>query len=295
MLNMYGAGFPDDDFGWTLDGTSKRKISKSEAEETPVQIRQCAQCFGDHRVAPVCPYCGYLYPIRPREVEQIADEMKEVVRGGEEVDNIWWVDLSKSEFIRTIFLKIKAIGLIAESHLDHWFRNSEFYDMFGDDADRDMGYEQLNLEINYIIWSRSDKKTRTSNTAVRVYTDDWDHRIISTVDKNTTDVRGLWPEFGLDLRPLLNLEQKRNEEMKQAIAVHAAKKGYKPGYTDNVMKAKQEKADLQRQLTNLVAGGKLAGVVATHSKAEINKMKPAEIKIHINELEKAIKGMPQYG
>ena len=78
-------GFASTDRQWTLDGLKKK-------DAKPPAIRTCEVCYSVHRTAPVCPYCGYEYPVKPRtltakkvidgelvEVEQTAEERREEV------------------------------------------------------------------------------------------------------------------------------------------------------------------------------------------------------------------------
>lgn len=71
-------GWPDDERDWSLDGRGKR--SKSDCEKA-LTVRVCGQCFAASK-APIeaCPYCGYVWPPKPREVEKVDGELQEAVR-----------------------------------------------------------------------------------------------------------------------------------------------------------------------------------------------------------------------
>lgn len=77
MINLYGVGFPDDEFPWTLEGRDKKRRAKDD-EDTPISVRQCPECYAVHRPAPVCPECGHIYIIKDRKIEEIEAELAEV-------------------------------------------------------------------------------------------------------------------------------------------------------------------------------------------------------------------------
>ena len=68
--NTLRFGLPDDDPSWTL----KRSKDKKSREDIPA-VRQCPGCFLCHRPRPKCPRCGYVYPVKPREVAVEAGEL----------------------------------------------------------------------------------------------------------------------------------------------------------------------------------------------------------------------------
>jgi DNA repair protein RadD len=74
--NLRDNGLPDDPREWTLEGAQKRG---SKGDDAP-PVRQCGACFYCHRPAPVCPACGFIYPIQSRMVEEIEGELAEVDR-----------------------------------------------------------------------------------------------------------------------------------------------------------------------------------------------------------------------
>lgn len=69
-------GLPDDERRWTLAGREKRSGGNQKTEPT----RQCETCYFVHRPSPCCPNCGFVYPIKSREVEEIEGELMEVSR-----------------------------------------------------------------------------------------------------------------------------------------------------------------------------------------------------------------------
>ncbi len=70
--NCVRHGFPDDPRDWSLGGRPKGR-----ADDRAPPIRVCPQCFAAFRPAPVCPYCGFEYPIQEREVDQVQGDLVE--------------------------------------------------------------------------------------------------------------------------------------------------------------------------------------------------------------------------
>lgn len=69
-------GLPDDERTWTLAG---RNIRARDGDESAVAIKTCGQCFATvHASRPICKHCGYVFPIREREVAQRAGDLVEV-------------------------------------------------------------------------------------------------------------------------------------------------------------------------------------------------------------------------
>ena len=73
-------GLPDDIREWTLSDREKRGGGNSEPT---LPTRQCDQCFFVFRPAPICPNCGYVYPIQSREIDEVDGELQEVQRQAE--------------------------------------------------------------------------------------------------------------------------------------------------------------------------------------------------------------------
>ena len=72
--NLMRHGLPDDDRVWTLAGVEK----PAKKGEQAAPVRQCPECYGVHRVAPACVYCGFVYPIASREVEHVEGDLEEI-------------------------------------------------------------------------------------------------------------------------------------------------------------------------------------------------------------------------
>lgn len=64
--NYLRVGLPDEDRAWSLsEPVRKRRELSSEGN---FYIRTCPECFMVFPTAPVCPFCGTLYPLSPREI-----------------------------------------------------------------------------------------------------------------------------------------------------------------------------------------------------------------------------------
>lgn len=70
--NTLRHGLPDAPMNWTLDG-EKRKPRAADDDAAPVRI--CLACYRAHTTAPTCPYCGFEYPARPRDIQQVDGEL----------------------------------------------------------------------------------------------------------------------------------------------------------------------------------------------------------------------------
>ena len=88
--NVRRHSLPDDEPEWTLDSTKKKA---RDTGEIVIPVRNCPRCFFNHRPAPVCPDCGFVYPIQARELKEVEGELKE---------------LSKEEFQRQREKEIKS-------------------------------------------------------------------------------------------------------------------------------------------------------------------------------------------
>jgi superfamily II DNA or RNA helicase len=60
---------------WTL---ADREQKKRKAGEKREQTKQCENCFYVHAPAPLCPECGYNYPIKPRTVDVVEGHIEEI-------------------------------------------------------------------------------------------------------------------------------------------------------------------------------------------------------------------------
>lgn len=70
-------GRPHDDRDWSLEGRRKRKGKPKD--EDAVAFRQCPSCYGVHDPAPVCPLCGFSYPVREAKGPELVEgQLQEV-------------------------------------------------------------------------------------------------------------------------------------------------------------------------------------------------------------------------
>lgn len=74
--NLHGLGYPEWDIEWSLDGEVKK--SKKKNAELELKVRQCPDCYGTHYYAPVCPYCGHVYEVNARTLEEVSGELQEI-------------------------------------------------------------------------------------------------------------------------------------------------------------------------------------------------------------------------
>lgn len=73
--NRVRHGYPDDEREWTLEGTLRREREAMRLD------RQCRKCYSIQ--APgcrVCKQCGYSFPVKEREVETEAGELREITQ-----------------------------------------------------------------------------------------------------------------------------------------------------------------------------------------------------------------------
>lgn len=77
--NVFRHGLPDEDRTWTLEGKPKGPKKKKD-DEDDVKVRQCPECFHAHKPAPVCPHCGHVYELTPREIERRDGELKKITK-----------------------------------------------------------------------------------------------------------------------------------------------------------------------------------------------------------------------
>jgi len=72
--NTLRHGPPEMPREWSLEGRKKRQ--KKDDEAPPA--RQCGECFAVHAPAPRCPECGFVYPVKSREIEHVDGELSDV-------------------------------------------------------------------------------------------------------------------------------------------------------------------------------------------------------------------------
>lgn len=65
--NYTRVGVPDEPRVWSLDKPTYRK--REFDENGNYTIRCCPRCYMTFSTAPVCPYCGEVYPLHPRELQ----------------------------------------------------------------------------------------------------------------------------------------------------------------------------------------------------------------------------------
>lgn len=73
--NALRHGLPDDERGWSLDGS---KALRKARDPDDVPVKQCPQCFSVVRVQVQRCECGHVWIAKGREVEQQAGELEEV-------------------------------------------------------------------------------------------------------------------------------------------------------------------------------------------------------------------------
>ena len=73
--NVLRHSLPCADREWSLEGNDKKK---RESDEKDVNIKTCQQCFHIHEPAPMCPICGFVYPIQQRSIEEVSGELVEL-------------------------------------------------------------------------------------------------------------------------------------------------------------------------------------------------------------------------
>lgn len=72
--NCLRHGLPTTPREWSLE---TRRPARDTEQDIP-KIRQCEKCYFVHPTAPVCPYCGYVYPGQPRKVEQVDGDLEKI-------------------------------------------------------------------------------------------------------------------------------------------------------------------------------------------------------------------------
>ena len=75
--NVQRHGLPTDTHNWSLtENVEKRKEFNSDGT---LSIRQCENCFKCFRTAQKCPYCGYEYTVKGRELKAVKEvELKRI-------------------------------------------------------------------------------------------------------------------------------------------------------------------------------------------------------------------------
>lgn len=65
--NYTRIGLPDEKREWSLDHPVKRRGEHDKNGD--FFIRCCPECYLTFKTAPICPYCGAVYPLSPREIK----------------------------------------------------------------------------------------------------------------------------------------------------------------------------------------------------------------------------------
>ena len=73
--NYVEHGFPDDIREWSL---RDRLQTRGASEDRALPVKMCTECFFTHRPAPRCLNCGYEYPIKYREIDEVDGELVEI-------------------------------------------------------------------------------------------------------------------------------------------------------------------------------------------------------------------------
>ena len=75
--NVQKHGMPTETHNWSLSQSiEKRKVFN---EDGTLNIRQCENCFKCFKAAAKCPYCGYEYKVKGRELKSVQDvELKKI-------------------------------------------------------------------------------------------------------------------------------------------------------------------------------------------------------------------------
>ena len=75
--NVQRHGLPTDNHEWSLSQTVEKR--KQHNDDGTLSIRQCSECFRCFKTASKCPYCGYEYKVKGRELKAIQDvELKQI-------------------------------------------------------------------------------------------------------------------------------------------------------------------------------------------------------------------------
>lgn len=75
--NVQKHGMPTDTHNWSLTQSVEKR--KQFNEDGTLSIRQCENCFKCFKTQAVCPYCGYTYKVKGRELKSVQDvELKKI-------------------------------------------------------------------------------------------------------------------------------------------------------------------------------------------------------------------------
>ena len=75
--NVQRHGLPTENHEWSLSKTVEKR--KQHNDDGTLSIRQCENCFRCFKTANKCPYCGYEYQVKGRELKAVKDvELKQI-------------------------------------------------------------------------------------------------------------------------------------------------------------------------------------------------------------------------
>ena len=75
--NVQRHGLPTDNHEWSLSEVVEKR--KQHNDDGTLTIRQCENCFRCFKTAPKCPYCGFEYKVKGRELKAVQDvELKKI-------------------------------------------------------------------------------------------------------------------------------------------------------------------------------------------------------------------------
>lgn len=75
--NIQKHGMPTETHNWSLSQAVEKR--KEFNEDGTLNIRQCENCFRCFKTAPKCPYCGFEYKVKGRELKQVQEvELKKI-------------------------------------------------------------------------------------------------------------------------------------------------------------------------------------------------------------------------
>lgn len=72
--NVKRHGLPDEDRDWSLAGSEKRKGAK----KSEVPVKTCGSCFATVHAAATHCSCGFEFPVKKREIENVEGELQEI-------------------------------------------------------------------------------------------------------------------------------------------------------------------------------------------------------------------------
>lgn len=75
--NVGRHGLPCQERQWTLSDRNTGSGGGLQEERT-IPVRTCLECFHTHTPGPKCPNCGFEYPIKYREIDEVDGDLKEI-------------------------------------------------------------------------------------------------------------------------------------------------------------------------------------------------------------------------